>query len=341
MKRLKFGNKIIFLVNSLVAFLLLVSYLLPYVPPKSFSILSVLSLGVPLLIILNILFFMYWLFRVKKQLLLSLVVLLLGFNHINAMYKFSSSNNIEDKENFSVMSFNVRSFNRYQWIPNKTIKEDIITFIKTEQPDILCLQEYRTGDPINLEGYYNFNALPIDNTIKWGQAIFSKFPIVNSGSLEFPNTYNNGIFVDIVKQKDTIRVYTLHLQSSGIDTDVEKLKEEKSSDLFKQVGSTFRAQQSQVELFLEHKSKCTYKTIVTGDFNNTAYSYIYKTIKDDDLKDTFIEAGNGFGRTFDFKFFPLRIDFVLSHKGFTVNGFKSYNVKLSDHYPIKATLKLH
>tara|TARA_R100001369_G_scaffold3540_8_gene11016 strand:- start:62621 stop:63394 length:774 start_codon:yes stop_codon:yes gene_type:complete len=257
------------------------------------------------------------------------------------MYKFSSSNNIEDKENFSVMSFNVRSFNRYQWIPNKTIKEDIITFIKTEQPDILCLQEYRTGDPINLEGYYNFNALPIDNTIKWGQAIFSKFPIVNSGSLEFPNTYNNGIFVDIVKQKDTIRVYTLHLQSSGIDTDVEKLKEEKSSDLFKQVGSTFRAQQSQVELFLEHKSKCTYKTIVTGDFNNTAYSYIYKTIKDDDLKDTFIEAGNGFGRTFDFKFFPLRIDFVLSHKGFTVNGFKSYNVKLSDHYPIKATLKLH
>ncbi|WP_339614141.1 endonuclease/exonuclease/phosphatase family protein [Winogradskyella sp. UBA3174] len=284
---------------------------------------------------------MYWLFRVKKQLLLSLVVLLLGFNHINAMYKFSSSNNIEDKENFSVMSFNVRSFNRYQWIPNKTIKEDIITFIKTEQPDILCLQEYRTGDPINLEGYYNFNALPIDNTIKWGQAIFSKFPIVNSGSLEFPNTYNNGIFVDIVKQKDTIRVYTLHLQSSGIDTDVEKLKEEKSSDLFKQVGSTFRAQQSQVELFLEHKSKCTYKTIVTGDFNNTAYSYIYKTIKDDDLKDTFIEAGNGFGRTFDFKFFPLRIDFVLSHKGFTVNGFKSYNVKLSDHYPIKATLKLH
>ena len=95
-----------------------------------------------------------------------------------------------------------------------------------------------------------------------------------------------------------------------------------------------------MELFLDHKSKCKYKTIITGDFNNTAYSYIYKEIKGEDYVDTFEEAGNGFGRTFDFKFFPLRIDFILADEDFTVNGFKTYDVKLSDHYPIKATLKL-
>lgn len=341
MKKLKFFSKLMFLVNSLAAFLLLISYILPYVPPKSFATLSVLSLGVPLLMLLNILFFVYWLLQVKKQMLLSLIVLLLGYNHVGSFYKFSSSKKIENKDNFSVLSFNVRLFNKYDWLPSKNVKEDIVDFIKKEQPDVLCLQEYRTGDPINLEGYYNFNALPVDNTIKWGQAIFSKFPIVNSGSLEFPNTYNNGIFVDILKEKDTIRVYTLHLQSSGINTDVDKLKEEKSSDLFKQVSTTFKAQQSQVELFLKHKSKCNYKTIVTGDLNNTAYSYIYKEIKGDDLVDTFEEAGNGFGKTFDFKFFPLRIDFILSDESFSVNGFNTYNhLKLSDHYPIKATLSI-
>ena len=147
-------------------------------------------------------------------------------------------------------------------------------------------------------------------------------------------------FVDVVKGKDTLRVYTLHLQSAGIRTDVDNLKRETSSHLFKQVGATFKAQQEQVELFLDHKSKCKYKTIITGDFNNTAYSYIYKEIKGEDYVDTFEEAGNGFGRTFDFKFFPLRIDFILVDKDFTVNGFKTYDVKLSDHYPIKATLKL-
>ncbi|WP_458627245.1 endonuclease/exonuclease/phosphatase family protein [Winogradskyella sp. PC D3.3] len=339
MKGLKFGSKVVFFINSLVAFLLLTSYILPYIPPKSFASLSVLSLGVPLLILFNVVFFIYWLLRVKKQMLLSLVVLLFGWNYINSMYKFSSSEDIKDEANFSVMSFNVRLFNKFGWLPDKTVKEDILKFIDTEQPDILCLQEYRTGDPIELKGYNSFNARYTEG-IRGGQTIFSKFPIINSGSLEFPNTYNNAIFVDIVKQKDTIRVYTFHLQSSGIETDVEKLKKETSGHLFKQVRSTFRAQQDQVELFLAHKAKTNYKTIVTGDFNNTAYSYVYRMVKGDDLKDTFENAGNGFGRTYDFKFFPMRIDFILADKDFTVNGFRTFDVKLSDHYPIKTTLSL-
>lgn len=341
MKSLKFFGKLVFIVNSLAAFLLLIAYLLPYVPPQKFATLSVLSLGVPLLIILNVLFFLYWLIRLKRQLLLSLFILVLGWSYIGSLYKFSSTTAIEDSNNFSVMSFNVRLFNRFEWLPIKNVKEKIIDFIKTEQPDIICLQEYRQGNPIALDGYYNFNALPEDPNVKGGQAIFSKYPIVNSGSLEFPNTYNNAIFVDIVKQKDTIRIYTLHLESSKIDTDVEKLKKETSSQLFKQVGRTFKAQQSQVELILKHKTQSPYKTIITGDFNNTAYSYIYKELLGDDLRDTFEEAGHGFGKTFDFKFFPLRIDFILAHEDFEVNGFTTFSdIKLSDHHPIIAHLKL-
>ncbi len=328
-----------FLVNSLAAFLLLISYLLPYLPPKSFATLSVLSLGVPLLILLNILFFIYWVLQVKKQMLLSLVVLILGWSYLSSMYKFSSSKKVENENNISVMSYNVRLFNIFEWLPNKTVKADITELIKKEQPDILCLQEYRTKDPIELNGYYGYNTT-FNNAVKRGQALFSKFPIINSGSLEFSNTSNNVIFADIVKAKDTIRIYNVHLQSSGVNTDVEILKKETSGQLFKQVSKTFKAQQTQVELFLKHKSKCPYKTIVTGDFNNTAYSYIFKEIKGDDLVDTFEEAGNGFGKTYDFKFFPLRIDFILVDESFTVNGFKTFDNKLSDHYPIKATIAL-
>ncbi|WAC03292.1 endonuclease/exonuclease/phosphatase family protein [Lacinutrix neustonica] len=79
--------------------------------------------------------------------------------------------------------------------------------------------------------------------------------------------------------------------------------------------------------------------IVCGDFNNTAFSYVYKKIKGD-LKDTFKVAGNGFGRTYNFKFFPMRIDFILVDKAFSINGFKTYNVQYSDHYPVMATLSL-
>src|SRR5210317_682914 len=99
MKQLKLIDKVIFVVNSLVATMLLLSYILPYIEPKKFPILSVLSLAVPFLIILNIVFMIYWLLQVKKKMFLSFSILFVGFIFLSPLYKFSSSKNIEDSEN--------------------------------------------------------------------------------------------------------------------------------------------------------------------------------------------------------------------------------------------------
>ncbi|WP_353777739.1 endonuclease/exonuclease/phosphatase family protein [Winogradskyella sp. 3972H.M.0a.05] len=338
MKRLRGLDKLMFFINSLAATMLLLSYILPYIPPKKFAFLSVLSLAVPILIIINILFVIYWLLKVKRQLLLSLIVLILGYSYVFSLYKFSSSKQVDSEKNISVMSYNVRLFNLFNWIEDVDVKEEFVKFISLEQPDVLSLQEHYLKSKIDLEGYYKFEAASTEKATT-GQAIFSKFPIVNSGSIEFPETSNNAIFVDIVKHNDTIRIYNLHLQSSGINTDVEELKKESSQNLFKRVGNTFKTQQLQTELFLKHKQKCPYKMIICGDFNNTAYSYVYKEIKGE-LVDAFEEAGNGFGKTFDFKLFPVRIDFILADEAFEINGFKNYNKKLSDHFPIMSQVAL-
>ena len=338
MKNLKGFGKLIFVVNSLMAFALLLSYVLPYMAPKQFAFLSVLSLAVPALIIINILFAVYWLLNVKRQLILSLLVLAIGYNHVFSLYKFSSSKNVDDSQNISIMNYNVRLFNVFDWIKDPNVKQGISNFITEKQPDILCIQEYRPDAKVKLEGYYKYEELS-GNKVKNGQAIFTKFPIIKSGSIEFPETSNNAIFADVVRGIDTIRVYNVHLQSLGIDPTVEKLKKEDSENLLKRVSSTFKMQQFQTELFLKHKKQCPYKMIICGDFNNTAYSYVYKEIKGN-LKDAFKQAGNGFGRTFDFKFFPVRIDFVLVDERFEVNSFKTYDVKLSDHYPVMAKVKL-
>ena len=338
MKNLKGFGKLIFVVNSLMAFALLLSYVLPYMAPKQFAFLSVLSLAVPALIIINILFAVYWLLNVKRQLILSLLVLAIGYNHVFSLYKFSSSKNVDDSQNISIMNYNVRLFNVFDWIKDPNVKQGISNFITEKQPDILCIQEYRPDAKVKLEGYYKYEELS-GNKVKNGQAIFTKFPIIKSGSIEFPETSNNAIFADVVRGIDTIRVYNVHLQSLGIDPTVEKLKKEDSENLLKRVSSTFEMQQLQTELFLKHKKQCPYKMIICGDFNNTAYSYVYKEIKGN-LKDAFKQAGNGFGRTFDFKFFPVRIDFVLVDERFEVNSFKTYDVKLSDHYPVMAKVKL-
>ncbi len=238
------------------------------------------------------------------------------------------------------MNYNVRLFNLYKWIDEKDVEQQIEKLIKSANPDILNIQEYHPHKNIDLSNFkYKFEQLS-GNKTKYGQAIFSNFPIVNSGSIEFPNTANNAIFADIVKGTDTVRIYNVHLQSLQINTDVENLKKEDSERLLNRVSSTFEMQQNQTELFLKHKKKCPYKLIISGDFNNTAYSYVYKQIAED-LQDTFEVAGNGFGRTYDFKFFPIRIDFILVDNSFEVNGFKNFDEKLSDHYPIIAKVSLN
>lgn len=332
MKNLTFFEKVVFFINSVVAFLLLLSYVLPNIPPKTFATLSVLSLGVPFLILLNVLFFVYWLFKIKKQLLLSLVVISIGYFLFGSLYKFSNWE-ADGTAGLTVMNYNVRLFNLYEWIPEKGIDEKLVDFVKKEQPQILNIQEYHSQDNLDFS-FYKYKYIKLEGEkSRVGQAIFSQFPIINSGSVEFPNTANNAIFADIVKGKDTIRIYNLHLQSLRIDPREQSLTTENSEKLINGIGEAFKLQQSQTELFLKHKNKSPYKVIISGDFNNSAFSYVYKTIRGD-MKDSFKQQGNGFGRTYNFKFFPLRIDFLLVDKSWTVDNFKTYDVEYSDHYPI-------
>lgn len=338
MKKLNLFNKFVFFMNSLAAVTLLLAYVLPYLEPEIFAFVSVLSLSMPLLIIVNLLFVGYWLLNVRKQLLLSLIVLLIGFQHVISLYKFSGLKQMDDTDNIVVMNYNVRLFNVFKWIPDINAGKEISQFIEEKKPDIISMQDYRPDKALALKGYYKFESLSGGKIIN-GQAIFSKFPIINKGIIEFPNTFNNAIFADVVKGKDTIRIYNVHLQSFKIDVSTDPLKKETSENLIKRVRKTFSLQQAQTELFLEHKSKCTYKVIICGDFNNTAYSYVYKEIKAG-MKDAFVEAGNGFGRSFDFKFFPVRIDYIMVDDHFDVNSFKTFDVRLSDHFPIMSRVKI-
>lgn len=339
MKKLNLLDKLLFFFNSIGATTLLLAYILPYIEPRRFAFLSVLSLTVPFLIIINLLFLIYWLLKVKKQMVLSLIVLLIGFNHVTSLYRISASKQVDDVDNIAIMNYNVRLFNVFKWIPDIDAAKEVSQFIEDQKPDIISMQEYRPDEGLKLNGYHKFEAVG-GNKIKNGQAIFSKFPIINTGSIEFPDTYNNAIFADVVRGNDTFRIYNVHLQSLKIDASKDPLKNEAAENLFRRVGSTFRMQQAQADLFLEHKKASIYKTIICGDFNNTAYSYVYKEIKGSDLKDAFVEAGNGFGRSFDFKFFPVRIDFIMADEHFDINGFKTFDVKLSDHFPIMSRVKI-
>lgn len=341
MKKLSWLNKLAFFFNIVLAVLTFIAYLLPFLAPKMFPFLSVLTLILPLMLILNILFLCFWLIQLKRQAFLSAVVFLIGITFFNKFYKFSGKDLIKEENDFTVMSYNVRLFNVFEWMSKQSIPEDIVDFVGSQDPDILCIQEYSSSANIKLEGYkYKYILIQGDN-IRTGQAIFSKFPIVNRGEIEFPNSDNNVIFADIKKKRDTIRVYSIHLQSTKISPDIhEDIDEAKSKKIFRRMSEAFAEQQLQSELIKEHKAECHYPKIICGDMNNSAFSYVYRNIKGT-MKDAFEEAGEGFGKTYDYEFYPARIDYILLDKQFDVKSFKTFDKFVnSDHFPIVTRISL-
>lgn len=347
MKNLSRFNKVIYFFNIVLTVLTVLAYVLPFLAPKLFPLLSVLTLILPLFLILNALFFFYWLIRFKKQILLSACILLIGISFINKFYKFSNLDLPENSNDFKVMSYNVRLFNLFHWIDDNNIAQNIQSFINDKNPDILCLQEYSANAKVDLRVYQHKYILNLGNKITTAQAIFSKFPIINSGNIEFPNSNNNAVFVDIKKGKDTLRVYNIHLESIKISPDIneisegkEEIDQSKSERIFKRISKAFKAQQVQAELIMNHKKDCSYPILICGDMNNSAYSFVYRKIRGD-LNDCFEEAGSKFGETYNFKYYPARIDYIFADKNIKVNGFESFsNFKNSDHFPIMTRLEM-
>ncbi len=334
-----------FVFNMVITVLTFIAYILPFLAPKMFPLLSVLTLILPLFLILNALFFIYWLLQLKRQVVLSGLVLLLGITFINKFYKFSSHDLESEEKDFTVMSYNVRLFNLFDWLADDNVKGNILSFINDQNPDILCIQEYSENAKVDLR-IYKYKAVFMEGEqIKTGQAIFSKYPIFDSGDFKIPTAGNNVIYADIKKGKDTIRVYNIHLQSIKISPDVNEISEHvdainqsKSQQLFGRIREAFKKQEQQADILAKHKKECPYPMIICGDMNNSPFSYVYRQIKSD-LNDCFEEAGTGFGQTYKFKYYPARIDYIFASKNMKVKSFKTFTkFENSDHFPVMTRL---
>lgn len=338
MKNLNFIDKLLYFVNSILATLLLFSFLLQFIKPSLFPYLSFMSLSVPILLIINLLFFVYWLIKLKKQFILSLFVLLIGYNQVLSFFKLSDNIERVSPDTISVMSYNVRLFNLYNWI-DSDVENDMISFIDSQEPDVINMQEYRSSEKFSLDNYQYQHSSLSDGKTSYGLAIFSKLQIVNQGIIKSDNMSTIAIFIDVKKYSDTLRFYNIHLQSFKLESELEVLDEQNSDKILNIFDNTFKIQENQSNIISKHIQNSPYKVVVSGDFNNTAYSYVYKLLKGD-LVDSFDSAGSGFGSTYNFKYFPMRIDFILMDKTFRINDFKTFSQNLSDHFPIISTFNL-
>ena len=338
MKNLNWLQKGMYLLNIMVALALAFGLLIPYIPIEISPKLSIFSLAVPPLVLVNLGFMLFWLFSLKRQWLLSFAVLLAGYSSVLSLYKFGGTTSVITSSAVKVMTYNVRLFNKYNWIDKEDVQERIREMVVEEDPDILCMQEFHR------EAEDSFSQYPFHyvnyKTGRAGQVIFSKYPIVSEGSLDFPDSGNNAIYADLKIEQDTIRVYNVHLQSFRINPETEEITQENSNRIANRMGVAFSRQKAQADIFEKHRDSSAYPVITCGDLNNTQFSAIYRQVRGEAM-DTFEEKGKGTGKTYYFKYYPLRIDFIFADERIPVISHKNRYEFYSDHYPVISQVRIH
>lgn len=354
--------------NLWVVLFTLCAYLAPYISPVQMSFLMFVGVAFPWLLVINLIFVSIWALSRIRYWWYSAVVILIGWTHltsvfgihykpINQLIALKKGANTEGGR--SDTSIRVMSYNLHGGIaPNAKNKImarlDLSRFLENQNPDVLCLQEFILAWGENFDNQM-LNDIPFLKTYPYwvrvqgnDLAIFSRFPILNSGILLNRNESNGCTYSDISVHEQTVRFYSLQLQSnivSNIADDLAKTKDLTDDESWFSIGrmltrfrrhSIIRARDA--EIVKKHISESPYPVILCGDFNDIPVSYTYKTLSDG-FTDSFQETGRGFGTTYAGHIPALRIDYILTDSRFTPLNCSILRVPHSDHYPVVSDIQ--
>ncbi|MBK9992674.1 MAG: endonuclease/exonuclease/phosphatase family protein [Saprospiraceae bacterium] len=337
----------LFSVNIVWSFVCILIYFIVGADPRTFWLFSISSILIPIFFIVNILLVLFWLIFRWRYLFVPLITLIFGYSHYSKIISFQSEKESEKCKNQSVniMTYNIYGLKNIKISAQQTRehnKSKFISFLRKYDPDILCVQEdnFYADDIINkTELFPYFHYEPSHAT-----AIYTKFPILDKGFLDFGTVTNSCVWADVLANGKKIRIYSVHLASNRVSSDVEKITDETKEEnaeklsLIRRImvnyrrNSVHRAKQS--EMIMAHAKTLNYPFVICGDCNDTAFSYSYEQFEKG-CKDSFIECGDGIGSTYIGALPGLRIDYIFGDKK-TIEfcSHKVLSSTFSDHNPV-------
>lgn len=350
-------KKVLLVLNIIFSLLLLANYSIIYISHSQTLVIAILPFIFTFLLGINAFFIILWLFIKWKYSFISLISIIVGIKYITLIIPLNSYfTSGSETSDFKIMSYNVMVFGLYDYKNYNDINTGIIDLIAEEKPDILCLQEAYWNntssksksldviqDSIEAKYIYKSAMAEVSGGQNFGFATISKYPIINSYSEKFEDSFNGYIYTDLLLDKDTIRVYNLYLQSLQFDqkdyTLIENITDgtadRRVKTILKKYIKSIEKRSLQAKIVKVSIDSCTYPIIVAGDFNDVPISYSYNAIAKD-LKDSFSSQGSYPGYTWEFSSVKVRIDYILYDTFFKCNSHKIINKNLSDHYAIVA-----
>jgi endonuclease/exonuclease/phosphatase family metal-dependent hydrolase len=310
--------------------------------PSTNTALAMLVYVLPLLIIGNVVTLLVWLvFRRWHWMVIPGVTLLCCIRYVGTIYNPGWNFSREAPQSaLHVASYNVACFGREV---SGFKAQDILQEMRNQNVEVFCIQEYYdvSGDKLNSDSYkewFEFMATGREDMV-----IYSRYPIIKSEKIDFGKTNNSGMWADIEIGGNIVRVFNVHLETTGINRALYKANKKKlqgqfveNNTILKAIFDTYtfgmarRARQAEQVAQLIKESQ--YPVIVCGDFNDVPYSYVYETMLGD-LVDGFRECGEGFMYTMTGKK-NIRIDYIFHDKSLNGETYYKRDINYSDHYPV-------
>jgi endonuclease/exonuclease/phosphatase family metal-dependent hydrolase len=349
--------------NIVAAFFLLITLIGTVVSPEKFIFPAYFALLLPVTIIANIGFVLFWLLARKWLFLISLGLLLFASSQIKDTFPvhLKKTDSVVSNNTLRILSFNTMGCGELKKHTKKKPNK-VLQYILDSGADIVCLQEYAISENNEHLTSADINRIFVKYPYKhiefkskngasfYGIATFSKYPIVTKKKIEYPASFNSSIYTDIKINESIIRVVNNHLESNRITYQDKAmpliLKDNFSTESLTgitrhfshKLGVAYKQRAFQADVVAGVIEKSPYHVIACGDFNDVPASYAYTKVKGK-LKDAFSEAGNGFGWTFYDRFYRFRIDYILfDANAFSIIDYKSEKVTFSDHYPVMCRL---
>ncbi len=361
-----FVDVVMIVISVLAAVALLGGVLARVVNPQTTLLFVFTGLFYQITYIVNIACALWWIVRWKRWFSLSATVLLVGFGNIGLFYRsdfrqndttFARSRNDLVVATYNVCNFNdadtqegVSSFHRVgEWLNEQGVQ---IAFLQEAHfSSSKTFAEFKQG--LRKMGYGFFTHAQVDKEDAQtgsGYALFSTYPIVRHDVVCECGNNVCGVWADVKVARDTLRVFNLHLQSTGIthsdrnDTLSPQIIDDtmaraKLSKVVTKVLDNYLQRATQAKSVAEAIEQSPYPVLVCGDFNDTPVSYTYDQIISEGLLDAYVEQGKGAEYTFKGLYNLFRIDYVLpSEEYFEVKQYRSFNLDYSDHKAIVVTL---
>lgn len=315
--------------------------------PSSNTALAMLVYALPLLIVGNIVTLLVWLvMRRWHWAAIPTLTLLCCIRYVGTIYNPgwgnpSGGDSPSPTSGLNIATYNVACFGREV---SGFKAQDILQEMRNQDVNILCVQEYYndSGDKLNTDRFKQW--FPYYAIGREDMAIFSRYPILNSERIDFGKTNNSGMWADIEVSGQTLRIFNVHLETTGINHALyQAAKQDRQGQLVEKnavlraifdvytFGMSRRARQAEQVAQLIKETEVP--VILCGDFNDVPYSYVYETLLGDRLVDGFRECGKGFMYTMvDRK--KIRIDYIFHDKELKANAYYKEDINYSDHYPV-------